>query len=721
MRTLFQGLLLIAGLGLSLSAGAARSETDLAAGTSFGAAGLTVLPNRVAYDRPLRQANAETRSALMAPDLVAAAGWGEAVAGRILGAQGLSDGFSPTTCGFADWADLADWLVEEGPRAVRPIRTLAEQCGGTACLSGADGDDPADVAGRLLTLPGADMAGRTTATALLALARRVGGCAATLPSPPAGERVTAAGRILFYGPETPQIAVPDDAILVVGGEGNTVWTGQAPRPGRWRILVDPEGDDLWQIEGQAVLSGEVILDLSGDDRYGVSGPGQAATLGGVSILIDWQGQDVYHAGARGQASAAAGAAFLLDGGGNDRYEAQERSQAYAGPGGLAVLWDRAGDDRYQAGGTVDPRHRGGVFSYAQGMATGHREGLGGGTALLLDDSGDDAYSAGLFAQGAGYYDGLGLLLDRRGDDTYQAVRYAQGAGVHRAVGVLEDLAGADRYRLEVGVGQGMGLDSALGVLSDRGGDDSYQASALAQGASTANGIGVLRDGGGTDRFMLADFGWGQDHWFRGLPGLAFLLGTDAADTFVPPGGPRNRADPVPDPTGVLGCPVFPDSTGAPGDLLRLRQAWPGAGEDAPALAAAADIMAEMPEGLGRFLAAIDDEDFAAAVSARDIVRCWMDTASPEQRQQAGQQVVSLLQDHPGHLGWVAGPVLLGSSLPPERVRPSVEGLVAAPLCRTRAAGLRVLKAMVPDHPALKTAVTDACFEARAVVRPWPFL
>lgn len=716
----FHELLLVTGLFLCLFPGAARSESGLAAETSFGAAGLTVLPNMVAHDRVLRSANRETRSAQMAPESVVEMDWGEAVVGRILGAQGLTEGFLPTACGFSDWAALADWIAEEGHRAIRPVRALAEQCMGAACLSGAGSGDPSDAADRLLALSGADQAGQSAAAALLLLGRQVGGCAAALPPPEAGERITPAGRILFYGPETPKITVPDDAILVVGGGGDTVWAGQPPRPGQWRILVDPGGDDLWQIEGQAVLSGEVLLDLSGDDRYAASGPGQAATMGGASVLIDWQGQDIYHAGAGAQASASAGVALLLDGGGDDLYEAQERSQAYAGPGGLAVLWDRAGDDRYQAGGSADPRNRGGVFSYAQGMATGHREGLGGGTALLLDDSGHDAYSAGLFAQGAGYYDGLGLLRDRRGDDTYQAVRYAQGAGVHRGVGVLEDLAGADTYRLDVGVGQGMGLDVGLGVLSDRGGDDSYHATALAQGASTANGIGLLQDGGGADRFVLPGFGWGQDHWFRGLPGLAFLLGTDAGDTFVPPAGPRNRADPLPDPTGVQECPVFPGPTGSPGDLLRLRQAWPGAGDDGAALAAAADMIADLPGGLGRILAAIDDEDFATAVSARDIVRCWMDTAPPEQRQQAGQQVITLLRDHPGHLGWVVGPVLLRSSLSPETLRPAVEGLVAAPLCRTRATGLRVLKSLMPDHPALKEAAADPCFEARAVGQSWPF-
>ena len=99
------------------------------------------------------------------------------------------------------------------------------------------------------------------------------------------------------------------------------------------------------------------------------------------------------------------------------------------------------------------------------MGLGGRSSLGGGIGILRDDAGDDRYEAEMFAQGAAYFFGAGLLWDRGGEDRYSAIRYAQGCGVHQAAGILRDEAGNDRYALAVGVGQGMGLDQSVGLFA----------------------------------------------------------------------------------------------------------------------------------------------------------------------------------------------------------------------------------------------------------------
>ncbi|MGQ0546756.1 MAG: hypothetical protein ACT4P3_15705 [Betaproteobacteria bacterium] len=313
------------------------------------------------------------------------------------------------------------------------------------------------------------------------------------------------------------------AALIVDPGGDDTYLRAPAFGGAVSVVVDLAGDDRYVGADVAVRGLAALIDFAGDDRYEAGGPGLAAAIAGASLLVDFSGNDVYEARYFGQGAAASGVGALLDLEGDDVYRLTAWGQGLGLAGGLGLLWDRAGNDRYAVAGAVDPHNRG-LLSGAQGAAFGWRTARGGGIGILRDERGDDRYQAEMFAQGSGYYYGVGLLWDEGGDDRYRAVRYAQGSGAHEAVGVLRDESGVDAYELAHGAGQGMGLDLAVGVLVDGGGDDRYAARFAAQGSATANGFGLLADAGGADRLRIADrYAWGDAEPLRGLPSVGVLL------------------------------------------------------------------------------------------------------------------------------------------------------------------------------------------------------
>ena len=77
----------------------------------------------------------------------------------------------------------------------------------------------------------------------------------------------------------------------------------------------------------------------------------------------------------------------------------------------------------------------------------------GGIGILYDRNGNDRYQAGEFSQGVGYFFALGVLYDRSGDDAYRGRRCAQGTSAHQAIEVLFDERGNDRYRAKTAAGR----------------------------------------------------------------------------------------------------------------------------------------------------------------------------------------------------------------------------------------------------------------------------
>jgi hypothetical protein len=646
---------------------------------------------------------------------------------------------------------IVDWYVDRLNVAAGHLKAARQSCDAAVC-----DDMSAFVAGmtddavfrRLFAEPSVLAAAQKVKDAapsivalhadLLACLRRLP--AGTLFNATPEYRTTSWGG-LVVGSGGDDVYRPGDAAVILDLGGDDRYQLAPLPPGGLRVIIDLGGNDFYDGSDAAVLSVSVLIDTAGNDNYVSPGAGQGATLGGLSLLVDGDGDDAYKAASFGQGAAALGFGILIDGGGEDRYRVGSYGQGYGGPRGIGVLWNLDGNDTYTAAGTSETRDGRGRPSFAQGAGRGIRRGLGGGAGLLLDDAGDDTYDADLFAQGSGYYFAFGMLRDDTGHDRYHARRYAQGAGTHAAVGVLRDRAGDDVYTADVGVSQGMGLDASVGLLRDDQGDDRYDAGSLAQGAGTANGIGIVVDGGGADQFVLGWSGWGQDHWSRGLPGPAFLLGAEAIDSFVLKG--RNRAfDSIPEagphtslPPRNSGsdrhtCPVVPSRSAADrfaptGDSLPLiRKSAPVFGSGDGAIATYRTLAASLPLALPRYLAAVPKFDFAARFSLLEVVRCWISTADAVAKIEIRRILVGALtatERHPG--SWLIGRLLgfVPGSLADRRQ--AIERLYDHPSCAVRSRAVDLVRTawMEPDPlpPWARRLVPDAmagdCWQLRAAV------
>jgi hypothetical protein len=516
---------------------------------------------------------------------------------------------------------------------------------------------------------------------------------------------------------------PDAAVILDPG-GNDTYERRALRGGV-SVIVDLGGEDAYR-GGDVVVHGlSAIVDVSGNDRYTMDGAGLGAAIAGVSLVVDVDGDDVYEADVFGQGAAAFGLGALVDLRGNDTYRLRAAGQGLGLPGGLGLLWDGDGDDRYVAGGLPDAFGRGGGLSLAQGAGNGVRTALGGGVGILRDDAGHDAYTAEMFAQGMGYYHGLGLLWDRAGSDRYRAVRYAQGSGVHEAAGVLRDESGDDRYELTVGVGQGMGLDLAVGVLYDGGGNDRYRARDLAQGTATANGSGLAVDTGGADRWAMgADRrAWGRAEWLRGLPSVGVLLYDPAQAVFehdgvvvTPPpdsaalGGPFAAAPVAHEPPLVPVCrPTSPAAVASGVPLAEaLRRVAPGFyGGDVDA-AIDAEVRRRLMTRLQASVAELPPDDFDATWSLGEALTCALTRATAAEAAAMWIEMERVLTADPASP--FAGPIARALlARPPESsgLAPMLRALDGHPRCGVRVAALRLRDAVAQDAASRSSATQAA--------------
>ena len=255
--------------------------------------------------------------------------------------------------------------------------------------------------------------------------------------------------------------------------------------------------------------GRIVVAGAGDDEH--------LCPQGCSLIVDLGGDDVY----RGEVASARAphrlVAAVLDLGGNDHYIGDSATHTQgAGLGGVGILFDLEGDDRYQA------------TDYAQGFGL-----LGYG--LLWDAAGSDSFSAAGGAQGAAVFGG-GALVDGAGNDRYSVLGEGQGFGGPWACGILVDAGGDDNYHAQpdpalapgradyhsegrvaannsqgVGVGRrgdlgdGQAWAGGLGVIADLTGNDSYTAGNFSQGVGYWFGTGMLLDGAGDDRYESVYF------------------------------------------------------------------------------------------------------------------------------------------------------------------------------------------------------------------------
>lgn len=312
----------------------------------------------------------------------------------------------------------------------------------------------------------------------------------------------------------------EDALLVVDGAGDDSYHMRSTKGGgRISILVDRSGNDRYvaldpgACPASALMGYGILWDAAGDDRYEGGMFAQAAALFGAALLVDGGGKDEFVATGHAQAFAAAGAALLVSMEGDDTYHALTHAQASGGPEGAAVLLDASGNDRYVL--AEEPLLRPSAqladrnLSMGQGAGSGLRADLtdgrtvSGGLGLLIDFAGDDRYAAQVFAQGAAFFEAVGILIDGGGHDAFEAAWYAAGASAHQAAGVFIDRgAGHDRYSVSHSTSLGAAHDYSVAFFIDEGGDDDYVLGDLGIGAAHDNSIAFFTDAAGNDRYAV---------------------------------------------------------------------------------------------------------------------------------------------------------------------------------------------------------------------------
>lgn len=289
-------------------------------------------------------------------------------------------------------------------------------------------------------------------------------------------------------------------------------------------------------QGSARLGVAMLYDLgAGNDRYRSLTMSQGFASYGVGGLFDDGGDDAYAVEAGSQGAAVAGVAALVDAGGDDRYSAWAFSEGFAYVQGAAVLYDRDGRDVYDSkrtpvlyvsaqDATVNSSFTQGAGFGRRGDATPDRTNMSGGLGVLRDRAGDDRYASAIFGTGTGYWGAMGLLLDGAGDDRYDGRWYSQGGAAHFAYAALVDGGGADVHNMEAtrqNMTAGAGHDFSLGILLALGaGGDTYGVPNLALGAGNANGAGLFVDEGGADTYEAPS---------------ALTLGNAALETLTDPG------------------------------------------------------------------------------------------------------------------------------------------------------------------------------------------
>ncbi|MFH2037716.1 MAG: hypothetical protein ABIJ45_15045 [Candidatus Zixiibacteriota bacterium] len=195
--------------------------------------------------------------------------------------------------------------------------------------------------------------------------------------------------------------------------------------------------------------------------------------------------------------------ILINMAGNDIYESNLGVSFGSALGGVNLLYDYSGNDKYRG------RH----FSQGVGMF---------GVGILYDRGGDDSYSAGLMAQGAGYF-GIGLCFDVAGNDSFFVYGMGQGFGGHGGgVGVLADYGGDDKY-----IGEPNPEVFDLADYHSKGkingnfvqGVGSGRRADMTDGHSWAGGLGAIIDINGNDSYYSGNWSLGTGYWFA--TGIAY--------------------------------------------------------------------------------------------------------------------------------------------------------------------------------------------------------
>ncbi len=289
---------------------------------------------------------------------------------------------------------------------------------------------------------------------------------------------------------------------------------------RYNPDVDPSVEPFIEEQsfgqGVGLLGVGLLLDVHGDDEYGGSVLAQGYGAFGVGALIDVEGRDLYRATFRAQGGGEHGVGLLADLDGNDEYTLYSSGQGFGWSRGAGLLLDVLGDDRYTA--AAEPAlfgyavYGGRNMSLAQGSGFGRRGDMdgrfmAGGVGVLVDLAGDDRYQGENFVQGTGFWFGVGLLCDDGGHDEYHGFQWVQGSAAHMGLGLILEADGDDTYIADQSTGVALGHDFGIGMIIDQGGDDEVFAPGLGLGSGRDNGFGLFLAEGGEDTYHAPEGGY----------------------------------------------------------------------------------------------------------------------------------------------------------------------------------------------------------------------
>ncbi len=323
------------------------------------------------------------------------------------------------------------------------------------------------------------------------------------------------GRIVL-GSNGTDTYEPLPYLLIVDFGGDDIYYGGgvSSKKNPVSIIIDYSGNDKYQGKtgcGTGIAGYGFVIDFEGNDTYCSNSSGTGTGIFGQGIILDHAGDDLYMVEAYGIGAGLFGTGVVSDLSGNDHYTGFQGCQGFGFVKGCGILIDREGNDTYVARddtvkypSSQTAEHN---ISLAQGMGFGIRadyvdgHSMAGGVGILIDGAGDDRYSCGVFGQACGYWFGTGILVDYSGNDEYNGVWYVQGAGAHFALGILIDSTGNDRFTATKNMAQGAGHDFTLGFLLDYEGNDYHNVPNLSLGSGNANGMGLFIDISGEDEYL----------------------------------------------------------------------------------------------------------------------------------------------------------------------------------------------------------------------------
>jgi len=317
-----------------------------------------------------------------------------------------------------------------------------------------------------------------------------------------------------------------------GNNAGTVWKNAVCKiPSA--LIVDYAGDDAYQSTEDFSIAGgnlgsAILVDKKGDDSYVGRRFVQGTGFMGIGVLVDEKGNDIYRALTFSQGLGHFGVGILIDSDGNNRFEAHDTSQGVGLPGGCGILFSGGnGDDSYYCKGDRHSSYGNrGIFNgWGQGVGIGYRPYASGGLGILMDCAGRDRFEAGNFCQGGGYYYGFGLFYNGGKDnDKYIGSRYSQGFACHQAAGAFIEAGGDDFYsNCFVSVAQGLTWDESAVLFIDEAGNDRYEGGGFSQGAAAMNGFTIFIDRAGKDSYLYAKQASATSNNYHGGTSLSLFM------------------------------------------------------------------------------------------------------------------------------------------------------------------------------------------------------